>query len=621
VLGLRAAQENLEKATTEDAAFLVEIQEAHIGLLLERRYEKDLFLNIGAEKKQRQYQERFEKASSEEQRRITKIAGLIKSDPDFSEEDRHASDGLIEAHQAYIAAIQQVIPQAMRNDITPQRANALLDPYKSSIQNLEIKLNSILKAGRTMVDNSVAKAASEGEKWRQRMNWIAGAGLFLSILLGLWISRNIALSAQLVAKRLHELSLGRIMQTAIPRKRLETITRRSDELGDLGRDLASTEAYLAKVSTAAQAVANGNLTVAISAHDNKVELGKSFIAMIDGLRHMVGEIAQASQALSSAATEMAATSKQLSSNADESQAVSRTAAQSAAEGVAQVQSLAAGAEELSASVREVAGSSQNMAGQVHSAAAGAKAMGSAAGRVGDIAKTIAEIASQTNLLALNATIEAARAGDAGRGFAVVAGEVKQLAQQAAVAALDIQRTVTEITPHVASVDHGMRVAQTASQSIAAAVEEQSATTAEMARGLHEAGKGFSDIVQGVQQVAGQICEVAHGTAQIEITAAELDRQAQRLQSVVAKFHLGEAVSAQKTQSVANVATEDERAFVVQLSKSCPFGKPLPTCSLHEIRSCGVQDRSAYIAKMPISIIRTITSGHDACVARRLRAAV
>jgi methyl-accepting chemotaxis protein len=543
ILGLRDAQTGLEKVTKSDASLLIQIQEAHIGLLTERRFEKDLFLNCGSEKEQKQYLEKFDKASEVQQQRLEKIQNAIKGSPDFMEDGHPLADGLIDAHQAYIAAIKQVIPQAMGTDMTPQRANSLLEPFKSTIRNLEMKLGVILKAGHTMMEGSINHASAEAVESQRQMRWVAGIGLAVSLVLGLLIARSISKPTRLAAQRLSEIAKGRMEKSAIPHAQLERVAKRHDEIGDLGRDLVLTETYLKQVSSAAGAIAGGNLGISISAHDQDDELGQSFVRMIAGLRQMVGEIAQASQALSAAATEMSATSKQLTSNANESQAASGTAASSATEGVTQVQSLAASAEELSASVREVANSSQQMASQVSGAATAAQSMGTAAGKVGDIAKMIAGIAAQTNLLALNATIEAARAGDAGRGFAVVAGEVKQLAQQSANAALDIQRTVAEITPHVAAVDQGMRVAQSAAQSIAAAVEEQSATTSEMARGLAETGKGLSDIVQGVQMVAGQISEVAQGTAQVESTAAELDRQAQQLQTVVARFQLGNAATA------------------------------------------------------------------------------
>ncbi len=141
-------------------------------------------------------------------------------------------------------------------------------------------------------------------------------------------------------------------------------------------------------------------------------------------------------------------------------------------------------------------------------------LGRSGAEIGEVIKAITAIAQQTNLLALNATIEAARAGEAGKGFAVVANEVKELAKQTASATEDISRKITAIqvdtkdaVTAIGTVSGVIHQINNISATIAAAVEEQSATTNEMTRNAREAAGGAGDISESIAGVA----QAAEGT--------------------------------------------------------------------------------------------------------------
>jgi methyl-accepting chemotaxis protein len=158
-----------------------------------------------------------------------------------------------------------------------------------------------------------------------------------------------------------------------------------------------------------------------------------------------------------------------------------------------------------------------------------------------VIKVITSIAQQTNLLALNATIEAARAGEAGKGFAVVANEVKELAKQTAAATEDISQKIEAIQADtkgaVTSISQiGKVIAQIndISNTIASAVEEQSATTNEIARNATEAAKGSSEISKNITQVSEAAKSTTEGANNTLTAATELAKLAGDLKGIVAK---------------------------------------------------------------------------------------
>jgi methyl-accepting chemotaxis protein len=353
-------------------------------------------------------------------------------------------------------------------------------------------------------------------------------GVLLATLVGLSITRPLGRIGQ-VMRRI----AGGTLDIAVPDQ-----TRR-DEVGGMAaavqvfkdnmiraRDLTAEQAVLKAEAAAAQRAA-------------MVRTADRFEAKVGGLVAI----------LSSAATELEATSQTMSGNAGETNAQAGVVAAAAEAASMGVSTVAAAAEELSVSITEISrqvAQSSKITGQAVADAqrtnAIVLALAEGAEKIGHVVGLIANIAGQTNLLALNATIEAARAGDAGKGFAVVASEVKNLANQTAKATKEISAQIAQIqsaTKEAVSAIRGItgtieEVSAIAAH-IAAAVDEQGAATAEIARNVQKTARSAQEVTANIGGVNRAATETGSAAAQVLDAAGEVSRQAEQLTSEVGGF--------------------------------------------------------------------------------------
>ena len=369
-------------------------------------------------------------------------------------------------HTELVAALQQEAPglpggisDAMRNHVTDFSAlsesmNAAVDSLVSEVNddkqpdNRAIAFSSALSSGITIA--------------------VSALGFIAMILCGLVMSKAVSRSAAENVQALD--ALAREDLTAKPQR----LT--NDEVGHLTQHFAVAVNQLREVTAdVVNTTRDVNTTTAQMSAEGTAIIGEARKAS-----EMVVSVAAAAEQVSSSISSVAAAAEEMSTS------------------IREISSNAAEASKVAIEATEVAQTTNETMVQ----------LGQSSKEIGEVIETITTVAEQTNLLALNATIEASRAGEAGRGFAVVASEVKDLAAETSRATAEVATRIEKIQQDtdraisaITEISEIISKLNNFQATIAAAVEQQTATANEMSKSVTEASSGSTEIASNIQDIA------------------------------------------------------------------------------------------------------------------------
>jgi len=426
-----------------------------------------------------------------------------------------------------LGELKETIDLRTNKGFEAARDVVVTDRGKQAMDEVRVLLSDMADDERALLKRRIDGASASAQTTiAVIVGGVATAGL-LVLCAGYFLSRHIARPLDEIAGRAERIVAGEIVVKPVSRPR-------SDEVGLLQQWFNRMAESLQDKVTAAQRIAEGDLTVKIAPNSEQDALGIAFATMIDNLRDLYRQIGEGVNTLAGAASEILSGTTQMAAGAAETAtAMAETAttveevkqtAMVATQQAKRVAEAAQQAVQVSQGGRRAAEESvegmQKIREHIEKIAERIVQLTEQSQAAGEIIATVNDLSEQSNLLAVNASIEAAKAGEQGKGFGVVAQEMKSLADQSRQATAQVRGILGDIqkamSAAVLAAEQGSKVVEAGvkqSQNAGEAIRQLTETIAQSAQAASQIA------VSAQQQMAG-MTQLALATENIKLASSQ-----------------------------------------------------------------------------------------------------
>ena len=159
-----------------------------IGRLVvnERRYEKDMILNLDRPENIGDYRKKWDEANQQLDKEVLAARKL-----DLTDKDRQALDQIQKAHGVYTAGMASVAGRIFDTLNTAQEVGAAMEEYKGAVEDLEHASDELNARAMAKAAEAETTLRSTQTSTRVRQMTLAGSSLVLGVLFCLIITRSI----------------------------------------------------------------------------------------------------------------------------------------------------------------------------------------------------------------------------------------------------------------------------------------------------------------------------------------------------------------------------------------------------------------------------------------------